>query len=96
MHGKGVYYYQNGDRFEGDSKEGKRIGKGVYYFQNGNVYDGEFNDGKMHGFGVYQCLNGDRYVGPYKGINDLYIIEVFIELHRCTNIWYRLNTLSNT
>ena len=28
--GKGIYYYNNGDRYEGDWKNGKREGKGIY------------------------------------------------------------------
>ena len=29
MEGKGIYYYNNGDRYEGDFKNDKREGKGI-------------------------------------------------------------------
>ena len=31
MEGKGIYYYSNGERYEGDFRKGKREGKGIYY-----------------------------------------------------------------
>ena len=32
--GKGIRYWNNGDRYEGDFRNGKREGKGIYYFNN--------------------------------------------------------------
>ena len=32
--GKGIYYYKNGDRCEGDWKKGNKVGKGKYYNKN--------------------------------------------------------------
>ena len=29
MEGKGIYYYNNGERYEGDWKNDKREGKGI-------------------------------------------------------------------
>jgi len=42
--------YENGDAFEGEMINGKRL-KGKYTFANGDVYDGEWVDGQMHGKG---------------------------------------------
>ena len=39
-HGKGVYYYKNGDKYIGDWLRNKKNGKGVLEFANGAVYDG--------------------------------------------------------
>ena len=36
MEGKGIYYFNNGDRYEGEWKNDKREGKGKYYYNNGD------------------------------------------------------------
>ncbi len=38
MEGKGIYYFNNGNRYEGDFKNDKREGKGIMYFNNGEKY----------------------------------------------------------
>ena len=40
--GKGIRYYNNGDRYEGDFKNDKSEGKGIRYFNNGCRYEGYF------------------------------------------------------
>ena len=55
---------ENGDRYEGEWKEGRKYGSGIYYFQNGDVYEGYFIDGQRNGKGIYiwvdkSCYNGD-------------------------------------
>ncbi len=48
MEGKGIYYYHNGDRYEGDFKNDKREGKGIIYYNNGDREMGNyFNDKKI-------------------------------------------------
>ena len=37
MEGKGIYYYNDGDREMGDWKDGKEIGKHVILNKNGEV-----------------------------------------------------------
>ena len=44
--GKGIYYYNDGDRYEGDFKNGKREGKGIEYYNNGDRYEGDWKKGK--------------------------------------------------
>ena len=34
--GKGIMYYNNGDRYEGDFRNDKKDGKGIYYYNNGD------------------------------------------------------------
>ena len=41
MEGKGIFYYNSGDRYEGDWKNDKIEGKGIYYFNNGDRYEGD-------------------------------------------------------
>ena len=36
--GKGIMYYNNGDRYEGDWKNDKKEGKGKYYYKNEFYY----------------------------------------------------------
>lgn len=56
----GVFYYNNGRRYEGDWKDGKRNGKGnlqsksigILYFNNGNWYDGEWKSNNRDGLGI--------------------------------------------
>ena len=64
--GKGIDYYNNGDRYEGDFKNDIKEGKGIYYYSNGNRYEGDWKNGKSEGKGIYYYNNGDRYEGDYK------------------------------
>jgi hypothetical protein len=43
--GKGVCYFSNGQKFEGEFKNGKRHGNGIEYDSEGNIlFDGEWID----------------------------------------------------
>ena len=42
MDGKGIYYLNNGDKFEGEYKNDKAEGKGIYNYNNGDKYDIEW------------------------------------------------------
>ena len=61
--GKGIYYYNDGERYEGDWK---KEGKGIYYFKNGNRFEGEFKNNNLEGKGIYYYYNGDREIGDWK------------------------------
>ena len=43
--GKGIIYYNSGNRYEGNWKKNKRNGSG-YYFNNGIKQIGDFSDGR--------------------------------------------------
>ena len=62
--GKGIDYYNDGNRYEGEYKNNKKEGKGIYYWINGNRYEGDYKNGKKEGKGIYYCNNykykGDR------------------------------------
>ena len=63
-HGEGRYTYKNGDWYEGEWKDGKRIGvtRGKKTYSYGN-YIGELNDNlEAHGYGVH-----DSSIGKYEG-----------------------------
>lgn len=39
-HGKGVYIFALGDRYEGEINQGLKNGYGRYYYTNGDSYEG--------------------------------------------------------
>ena len=52
-------YYNNGCRYEGDFKNGKKEGKGIYYDNNnGNREMGDFLNGKPIGIFAKLLYNG--------------------------------------
>ena len=55
--GKGIFYGNSGDRYEGDWKNDKREGKGIYYYNSGawkgDRYEGEWRNHKKEGKGIY-------------------------------------------
>ena len=61
--------YENGDKYEGDWKNGLKEGKGVYYYKNGNRYEGDYQNDKREGKGIKYYKNGDKYEGDWKNNN---------------------------
>ena len=43
--GKGIMYWNNGGRYEGEYKNGNREGKGIMYYNDGDRYEGDFKNG---------------------------------------------------
>ena len=58
-------YYNDGDIYEGDYKNGVSEGKGIYYYNDGDRYEGDFKNDKQEGKGIYYYPNGDRIMGDY-------------------------------
>ena len=56
---KEIYYYKNGDRYEGDYKNDKKEGKGIIYYNNGNREMGDFLNGKQVGKHATLTIKGD-------------------------------------
>ena len=42
--GKGIEYYNDGDRYEGDFRNGQRDGKGIMYYNNGDRSMGDYSN----------------------------------------------------
>lgn len=47
-----MYFYDNGDRYEGEWLNDKRNGRGKLWYTQGDVYDGEWIDDQRSGLGV--------------------------------------------
>ena len=61
--GTGVVVWENGDRFDGTLRQGKRHGTGQFTWANGQHYDGEWVDDVPRGQGRLRFANGNRYEG---------------------------------
>jgi hypothetical protein len=69
MEGKGILYFNNGNKYDGEFKNGLREGKGILYYKNGDIYNGEFKNNKRNGKGILFFKDGLIYNGEWK--NDL-------------------------
>ncbi|EAR84709.1 protein kinase (macronuclear) [Tetrahymena thermophila SB210] len=68
-----VKQFQNGDRYEGEVKDGKMNGKGIYYYKEDNIrkkYEGQWVNDKKDGFGILEYKSGNKYEGYFK--NDCF------------------------
>jgi len=63
--GEGIFYYANGDKYEGEVKEGYRFGRGKYTAANGNIFSGYYVKEVLEGIG-YCMHNGNFYEGEFK------------------------------
>ena len=59
--------YTNGNRYEGDVKNGHRHGYGVYYYHNGDRYEGWWEKNEKSGVGTFYYKDGSLYVGQWEG-----------------------------
>jgi hypothetical protein len=71
-HGRGVYEFLNGLRYEGEYRYGQRSGHGALYdCKNVLAYEGEFQKGLPHGEGVITSEEGGRVTGKWvEGIDE--------------------------
>ncbi len=58
----GKYLFVNGDKYNGEWREGKRYGYGRYDWKNGEWYLGDFTDDKITGTGSFHLLSG-KWIG---------------------------------
>ena len=55
--------YPNGDRYEGEWKDGVPNGNGKMTYASGGIYIGNWLSGNKHGEGKMTYANGDCYEG---------------------------------
>ena len=87
----GSWIATNGDKYDGEFKDGKRNGQGTYTHSNGNYYVGEFKDYKPNGNGIIFNTDGSiQESGIYsdgKLITSKYINpDIFIRTTRKKSI----------
>lgn len=58
--------YDNGEKYIGELKNGRREGFGIYYFNNGGTYEGYWHNGKRNGKGKYSLTDGRFYEGDWE------------------------------
>ncbi len=66
MHGKGVYTWNDGRKYEGEYLYDKKHGRGLYTWADGRKYDGEWAHGRQHGKGKYVMPDGTARVGIWE------------------------------
>jgi hypothetical protein len=66
MEGYGKYYYNNGDRYEGEFLNGIREGKGKIFYGNGDRFEGEFQRNVREGKGKIFQANGEVFEGIFR------------------------------
>jgi len=59
-----LYLWENGTKYMGEWKDGKKHGQGTFTFPSGFKYVGEFKDGKM--WNVTKHNKDGKYVGEFK------------------------------
>lgn len=62
--------YDNGNKYIGETKDGKRHGRGIYIWKNGDAWYGPWEDGIRKGFGIEMYYNGSIKYGRWS--NDTY------------------------
>jgi formylglycine-generating enzyme required for sulfatase activity len=83
-----VHVWENGDRYEGEWKDGQREGQGVMVFANGDRYEGEWKGDEMEGQGIYIFASGNRYQGQVKaGRQDGYGVFINVSGSRYEGEW---------
>ena len=63
--GKGICYWEDGDRYEGDYRNDKKEGKGIYYYSNGDRMMGDYYNDKLIGKHIRLTKNGDVKIENY-------------------------------
>ena len=64
--GQGTEAFENGYKYVGEFKDGKRHGQGTATWASGQKHVGEFKDGLPNGQGTETFPNGYKYVGEFK------------------------------
>lgn len=62
--------YQNGDKYVGETVNGKRDGVGIYYYNNGNYYYGKYKNNERRGFGAMFFTNNTVTIQYWKNEDE--------------------------
>ena len=61
-----VLTYQNGERYVGETLDGKRHGYGIYYYMTGNYWYGQYQNGRRNGYGAMFTTDGKIFIGRWE------------------------------
>jgi hypothetical protein len=75
-HGRGTFYFNNGDVYDGNWINDKMEGQGVFKWPNGTKYEGNFSAGLMNGQGKFSWPDGRKHDGLFKNGKKLVIASV--------------------
>ena len=64
-HGKGTFYWNNGEKYIGQFQNRKFHGQGTYYYENGDRYVGQWKNDLRSGKGVIYFHEGGSYDGEW-------------------------------
>ncbi len=59
--------YANGDRYVGETLNGKRHGLGLYYYANGDIWFGHYSGNFRQGFGALFTHDNEMVIGLWEG-----------------------------
>ncbi|MDE7117632.1 MAG: hypothetical protein K2O61_03195, partial [Bacteroidaceae bacterium] len=62
--------YQDGDKYVGETVNGRREGLGIYYYNNGNYYYGRYKNNERRGFGALFFTNNTITIQYWKDENE--------------------------
>jgi uncharacterized protein (TIGR02145 family) len=63
FNGYGVYRFNDGNVYKGESRNNKRNGKGLFVWSNGDSYEGDWVSDARQGRGIFKWSSGDSYEG---------------------------------
>ena len=64
-HGYGRFTWIDGNRYEGEWRDGEFHGRGAFAWADGDRYGGEWRAGKPHGRGILIVSDGGSYEGEW-------------------------------
>ena len=63
--GRGILYFADGGRYEGDFVDGKMQGRGLRVWSNGTRYEGEWRNDMANGYGTKSSVDGQVFTGTW-------------------------------
>jgi len=61
-----LYLWENGTKYMGEWKDGKRHGQGTMTYHDGSKFVGKWKDGRKNGQGTETYPSGRKYEGEWK------------------------------
>jgi hypothetical protein len=62
-----IINYSSGDKYIGETIEGKANGYGIYLWSDGDMWYGQWKDNKCAGYGIFVTYNAEIITGIWDG-----------------------------